>query len=136
MWTITAKNYVGSQILTSGSTTSYGTIAGTFANSLNINTAVDIAPGDKVIYYVTAQVRDGAGNSATGTTTHTMVYVDTINDITITKTANVATYKAGDAVTYTLTLSNTNTSKYALVNLQDLIDSITVTNLSGTTGNA
>ena len=149
-WTITAKNYVGSQTLTSGSTTSYGTTAGTFANSSNINTAVDIAPGDKVIYYVTAQVRDGviggivntatatdgAGNSATGTTTHTMVYVDTINDITITKTANVATYKAGDAVTYTLTLSNTNTSKYALVNLQDLIDSITVTNLSGTTGSA
>ena len=149
-WTITAKNYSGNQTLTSGGTTTYGTTPGTFSNNNNISTNIDIAPGDKVIYYVTGTVKSGIIGTINNTaqitnessqvlssnTTHTMLYVDTINDINVSKSANVTTYKAGDSVTYTITLTNLNTQKYAIVNIVDLVGNITVTNLSGTVANA
>ena len=149
-WTITAKNYSGNQTLTSGGTTTYGTTPGTFSNNNNISTNIDIAPGDKVIYYVTGTVKSGIigtiNNTAqitnessqvlSSSTAHTMLYVDTINDINVSKSANVTTYKAGDSVTYTITLTNLNTQKYAIVNIVDLVGNITVTNLSGTVANA
>lgn len=122
--------------------------AGGISNNANINDTVTIFPGESIHYVITlntkstsignisntAFLKDSASAPVanSGAKTYTAAALAPTSSATITKITNSTEYKPGDTVTYYITVTNPDPTKFMdNLAINDLINQIKSTNLAG-----
>ncbi|PSV68702.1 DUF11 domain-containing protein [Photobacterium angustum] len=113
------------------STSTDGKVDGTVADNKNIDTVIDVAPGEKVIYTVTGKIREDAVGDITFNNDSDLVVEPYEPKLEITKQTQEKSYKPGQQLTYLLTVENTGKAHAFNVHVKDLIADIKVIDING-----
>ncbi|PSV22575.1 hypothetical protein C0W44_04330 [Photobacterium leiognathi subsp. mandapamensis] len=113
------------------STSTDGSLDGTVANNKNINTMIDVAPKDKVIYTVTGTVRDDAVGDITFNNDPDLVVEPYEPKLEIEKKVDQKSYEPGKPLHYTLTVKNTGKAHAFDVHVKDLLADVKVLDVHG-----
>ncbi len=113
------------------STSTDGTLDGTVADNKNIDTTIDVAPKDKVIYTVTGTVRDDAVGDITFNNDPDLVVGPYEPKLEIEKKVDQKSYEPGKPLHYTLTVKNTGKSHAFDVHVKDLLADVKVLDVNG-----
>ncbi len=113
------------------STSTDGKLDGTVADNKNIDTVIDVAPGEKVIYTVTGKIREDAVGDITFNNDSDLVVEPYEPKLEITKQTQEKSYKPGQQLTYLLTVENTGKAHAFNVHVKDLIADIKVLDING-----
>ncbi|MCK6263704.1 DUF11 domain-containing protein [Vibrio sp. ZSDE26] len=113
--------------------TTDGTLDGVVSDNENIETTIDVAGGDYVLYTVEGVVRDDAVGDITigGITVRPFDY-----HLTFTKTVDQKNYEPGQPLTYKLTIKNDAKGNAYNIPIVDELSQITVDLLDGNKGPA
>ncbi|KJF97094.1 DUF11 domain-containing protein [Photobacterium leiognathi] len=113
------------------STSTDGTLGGTVADNKNIDTTIDVAPKDKVIYTVTGTVRDDAVGDITFNNDPDLVVEPYEPKLEIEKKVDQKSYEPGKPLHYTLTIKNTGKAHAFDVHVKDLLADVKVLDING-----
>ncbi len=113
------------------STSTDGTLDGTVADNKNIDTTIDVAPKDKVIYTVTGTVRDDAVGDITFNNDPDLVVEPYEPKLEIEKKVDQKSYEPGKPLHYTLTVKNTGKAHAFDVHVKDLLADVKVLDVNG-----
>nr|WP_255721071.1 MULTISPECIES: DUF11 domain-containing protein [unclassified Photobacterium] len=113
------------------STSTDGTLDGTVADNKNIDTTIDVAPKDKVIYTVTGTVRDDAVGDITFNNDPDLVVEPYESKLEIEKKVDQKSYEPGKPLHYTLTVKNTGKAHAFDVHVKDLLADVKVLDVNG-----
>ncbi|WP_318451082.1 hypothetical protein [Photobacterium leiognathi] len=113
------------------STSTDGTLDGTVADNKNIDTTIDVAPKDKVIYTVTGTVRDDAVGDITFNNDPDLVVEPFEPKLEIEKKVDQKSYEPGKPLHYTLTVKNTGKAHAFDVHVKDLLADVKVLDVNG-----
>ncbi|WP_318513932.1 hypothetical protein [Photobacterium leiognathi] len=113
------------------STSTDGTLDGTVADNKNIDTTIDVAPKDKVIYTVTGMVRDDAVGDITFNNDPDLVVEPYEPKLEIEKKVDQKSYEPGKPLHYTLTVKNTGKAHAFDVHVKDLLADVKVLDVNG-----
>ncbi|WP_305422934.1 DUF11 domain-containing protein [Photobacterium leiognathi] len=113
------------------STSTDGTLDGTVADNKNIDTTIDVAPKDKVIYTVTGTVRDDAVGDITFNNDPDLVVEPYEPKLEIEKKVDQKSYEPGKPLHYTLTIKNTGKAHAFDVHVKDLLADVKVLDING-----
>ncbi|PSW89549.1 DUF11 domain-containing protein [Photobacterium angustum] len=113
------------------STSTDGTLDGTVADNKNIDTTIDVAPKDKVIYTVTGTVRDDAVGDITFNNDPDLVVEPDEPKLEIEKKVDQKSYEPGKPLHYTLTVKNTGKAHAFDVHVKDLLADVKVLDVNG-----
>ncbi|WP_318519784.1 DUF11 domain-containing protein [Photobacterium leiognathi] len=113
------------------STSTDGTLDGTVADNKNIDTTIDVAPKDKVIYTVTGTVRDDAVGDITFNNDPDLVVEPYEPKLEIEKKVDQKSYEPGKPLHYTLTIKNTGKAHAFDVHVKDLLADVKVLDVNG-----
>ncbi len=113
------------------STSTDGSLDGIVANNKNINTMIDVAPKDKVIYTVTGRVRDDAVGDITFNNDPDLVVEPYEPKLEIEKKVDQKSYEPGKPLHYTLTVKNTGKAHAFDVHVKDLLADVKVLDVHG-----
>ncbi|WP_318453993.1 DUF11 domain-containing protein [Photobacterium leiognathi] len=113
------------------STSTDGTLDGTAADNKNIDTTIDVAPKDKVIYTVTGTVRDDAVGDITFNNDPDLVVEPFEPKLEIEKKVDQKSYEPGKPLHYTLTVKNTGKAHAFDVHVKDLLADVKVLDVNG-----
>ncbi|WP_318487191.1 DUF11 domain-containing protein [Photobacterium leiognathi] len=113
------------------STSIDGTLDGTVADNKNIDTTIDVAPKDKVIYTVTGMVRDDAVGDITFNNDPDLVVEPYEPKLEIEKKVDQKSYEPGKPLHYTLTVKNTGKAHAFDVHVKDLLADVKVLDVNG-----
>ncbi len=113
------------------STSTDGTLDGTVADNKNIDTTIDVAPKDRVIYTVTGTVRDDAVGDITFNNDPDLVVEPYEPKLEIEKKVDQKSYEPGKPLHYTLTVKNTGKAHAFDVHVKDLLADVKVLDVNG-----
>ncbi|WP_434143818.1 hypothetical protein [Photobacterium leiognathi] len=113
------------------STSTDGTLDGTVADNKNIDTTIDVAPKDKVIYTVTGTVREDAVGDITFNNDPDLVVEPFEPKLEIEKKVEQKSYEPGKPLHYTLTVKNTGKAHAFDVHVKDLLADVKVLDVNG-----
>ncbi|WP_318493039.1 hypothetical protein [Photobacterium leiognathi] len=113
------------------STSTDGTLDGTVADNKNIDTTIDVAPKDKVIYTVTGTVREDAVGDITFNNDPDLVVEPFEPKLEIEKKVDQKSYEPGKPLHYTLTVKNTGKAHAFDVHVKDLLADVKVLDVNG-----
>ncbi len=113
------------------STSTDGMLDGTVADNKNIDTTIDVAPEDKVIYTVTGTVRDDAVGDITFNNDPDLVVEPYEPKLEIEKKVDQKSYEPGKPLHYTLTVKNTGKAHAFDVHVKDLLADVKVLDVNG-----
>ncbi|WP_318522625.1 hypothetical protein [Photobacterium leiognathi] len=113
------------------STSTDGTLDGTVADNKNIDTTIDVAPKDKVIYTVTGTVREDAVGDITFNNDPDLVVEPFEPKLEIEKKVEQKSYEPRKPLHYTLTVKNTGKAHAFDVHVKDLLADVKVLDVNG-----
>ncbi|WP_244156080.1 DUF11 domain-containing protein [Photobacterium angustum] len=113
------------------STSTDGKVDGTVADNKNIDTVIDVAPGEKVIYTVTGKIREDAVGDITFNNDSDLVVEPYEPKLEIEKKVDQKSYEPGKSLHYTLTVKNTGKAHAFDVHVKDLLADVMVLDVDG-----
>ncbi|WP_172634431.1 DUF11 domain-containing protein [Shewanella violacea] len=111
-----------------GDGTTDGTLDGQVENNKNLDTTIDVGPGDKVVYTITGVVRDdAAGDIINGE----LVVKPFKPNWDYSKESDNKNYQPGQTLTYRLSIKNTGKGHAVGIKVQDLLSEVMVDDIKG-----
>ena len=111
-----------------GEGTTDGTLDGQVEDNKNLDTWIDVGPGDKVVYTITGVVRDDAAGDITN---GDLVVSPFLPNWDYSKESDNKNYQAGQSLVYRLSIKNTGKGHALGIKVQDLLSQVMVDDIKG-----
>ncbi|AQS38510.1 conserved repeat protein [Shewanella psychrophila] len=111
-----------------GEGTTDGTLDGQVEGNKNLDTWIDVGPGDKVVYTITGVVRDDAAGDITN---GDLVVKPFQPNWDYSKESDNKNYQAGQPLIYRLSIKNTGKGHALGIKVQDLLSQVMVDDIKG-----